>query len=131
MSSWKKSFEGVLWKSRFVVILAVITSVLAGLDLFFVVGLESFRVLVSLAHSADLSLAVDQRDRLLREHLTDDLADRWLFTGRIHVHLWFWTVRAVSGRSSGSQGISDVRQNSPDQIAGRPQNPTGKSDTDH
>ena len=69
MSSWKKSFEGVLWKSRFVVILAVITSVLAGLDLFFVVGLESFRVLVSLAHSADLSLAVDERDRLLRESI--------------------------------------------------------------
>src|SRR6516165_7868957 len=69
MSSWKRSFEGVLWKSRFVVILAVITSVLAGLDLFFVVGLESFRVLVSLAHSADLSLAVDQRDRLLRESI--------------------------------------------------------------
>ena len=58
-----------MWKSRFVVILAVITSVLAGLDLFFVVGLESFRVLVSLAHSADLSLAVDQRDRLLRESI--------------------------------------------------------------
>ena len=69
MSSWKRSFEGVLWKSRFVVILAVITSVLAGLDLFFVVGLESFRVLASLAHSADLSLAVDQRDRLLRESI--------------------------------------------------------------
>jgi uncharacterized membrane protein YqhA len=69
MSSWKKSFESLLWKSRFVVIFAVITSVLAGVDLFFVVGLESFRVLVSLAHSADPSLAVDQRDGLLRESI--------------------------------------------------------------
>ena len=69
MSSWKKSFESVLWKSRFVVILAVITSVLAGLDLFFVVALESFRVLVSLAHSADPSLALDQRDGLQRESI--------------------------------------------------------------
>jgi len=69
MSSWKQSFESVLWKSRFVVILAVITSVLAGLDLFFVVALESFRVLVSLAHSADPSLALDQRDGLQRESI--------------------------------------------------------------
>jgi uncharacterized membrane protein YqhA len=53
MSSWKKAFENVLWKSRLVVLFAVITSVLAGLDLFVVVGMESFRVLVSLAHSAD------------------------------------------------------------------------------
>src|SRR5262245_45116745 len=69
MSSWKKSFESVLWKSRFVVIFAVITSVLAGLDLFFVVALESFRVLVSLAHSADPSLAADHREGLLRESI--------------------------------------------------------------
>jgi uncharacterized membrane protein YqhA len=67
MSSWKKAFENVLWKSRLVVLFAVITSVLAGLDLFVVVGMESFRVLVSLAHSADPMLASDQREGLLRE----------------------------------------------------------------
>jgi uncharacterized membrane protein YqhA len=69
MSSWKKAFENVLWNSRLVVLFAVITSVLAGLDLFIVVGLESLRVLVSLAHSADPTMALDQREGLLRQSI--------------------------------------------------------------
>src|SRR5215469_10366060 len=39
--------------------------------------------------------------------------------------------KIIRERLAGSQGISDIRQNSPDQIAGRSQNPTGKSDTHH
>ena len=40
---WLKSaFEKVLWNSRMVVLFAVITSVLAGIVLFCVIGIESF-----------------------------------------------------------------------------------------
>ena len=67
MSSWKRTFEGALWNSRLVVLFAVITSILAGMDLFVVVGLESLRVLVSLAQSASPSMAFDQKEALFRQ----------------------------------------------------------------
>src|SRR6516162_4575338 len=69
MSFWKRTFERALWKSRFVVLFAVITSVLAGLDLFIVFGMESLRVLVSLAQSADPTLALDQKEGLVRQSI--------------------------------------------------------------
>jgi len=69
MSFWKRTFESALWKSRFVVLFAVITSVLAGLDLFIVFGLESLRVLVSLAQSADPTMALDQKEGLVRQSI--------------------------------------------------------------
>ena len=67
MTSWKRAFENALWNTRWVVLFAVITSVLAGLDLFVVLGLESFRVVVGLAHSANPTIAIDQREALLRQ----------------------------------------------------------------
>jgi uncharacterized membrane protein YqhA len=66
---WKRGFEAALWNSRFVVLIAVVTSVLAGLDLFFVIGLESFRVLLSLVRSSDLAMGVDQKEAILRESM--------------------------------------------------------------
>ena len=66
---WKRGFETALWNSRLVVLFAVVTSVLAGLDLFFVIGLESFRVLLNLVRSADLAMVVDQREAILRESI--------------------------------------------------------------
>jgi uncharacterized membrane protein YqhA len=69
MSSWKSRFENALWKSRYVVLFAVITSVLAGLDLFVVVGIESLGVLVSLAQSADPAMALGQREELFRQSI--------------------------------------------------------------
>ncbi len=68
-NSWKRTFENALWNSRFIVLFAVITSVLAGLDLFFIIGLESFRVLLSLAHGADPSLDLGQREAVLRQSI--------------------------------------------------------------
>jgi uncharacterized membrane protein YqhA len=41
----KSVFEKALWNSRFVVLFAVITSVLAGVVLFCAIGVESLRVL--------------------------------------------------------------------------------------
>jgi uncharacterized membrane protein YqhA len=67
MSSWKRTFESALWKSRLVVLFAVITSVLAGMDLFVVVGVESLRVLVSLAQAVDPSMAFEQKEALFRQ----------------------------------------------------------------
>jgi len=69
MSWWKRTFENALWNSRWVVLLAVITSVLAGVDLFVVVGVESLRVLVNLAQSADPWMALDQKEGLLRQSI--------------------------------------------------------------
>lgn len=67
MSSRKRAFEN----SRLVVLFAVITSVLAGLDLFFVVGLGSLRVFLSLAQLRRPAMALDQREGLLRQQLHD------------------------------------------------------------
>ena len=69
ISSLKKIFVNALWNARLIVLFAVITSVLAGLDLFFVVGVESFRVLASLAHSADPAMTLDQREGLFRHNV--------------------------------------------------------------
>jgi uncharacterized membrane protein YqhA len=66
MSRWKSIFENVLWSSRLIVLLAVITSVLGGLDLFLVVGAESFRVVAHLIQSAAPGLPSDQREAILR-----------------------------------------------------------------
>jgi uncharacterized membrane protein YqhA len=66
---WKRGFEVALWNSRLVVLFAVVTSVLAGLDLFFVIGLESFRVLLNLVRSSDLAMGVDQKEAILRESI--------------------------------------------------------------
>jgi hypothetical protein len=52
-----------------VVLLAVTTSVLAGVDLFVVVGVESLRVLVNLAQSAEPRMALDQKEGLLRQSI--------------------------------------------------------------
>jgi uncharacterized membrane protein YqhA len=69
MSFWKRTFESALWKSRFVVLFAVITSVLAGLDLFIVVGVESFRVLVILAQGVNPAMPLDQKEILFRQSI--------------------------------------------------------------
>ena len=58
-----------MWNSRLVVLFAVVTSVLAGLDLFFVIGLESFRVLLNLVRSSDLAMGVDQKEAILRDSI--------------------------------------------------------------
>jgi uncharacterized membrane protein YqhA len=70
----KSVFEKVLWNSRFVVLFAVITSVLAGVALFCVIGVESLRVLASLVRCADPTLALDQREVVLRQGILREIA---------------------------------------------------------
>jgi uncharacterized membrane protein YqhA len=74
MYSLKSVFEKVLWNSRFVVLFAVITSVLAGVALFCVIGVESLRVLASLVRYADPTLALDQREVILRQGILREIA---------------------------------------------------------
>jgi uncharacterized membrane protein YqhA len=74
MYSLKRAFEKVLWNSRFVVLFAVITSVLAGVVLFCVIGLESLRILASLVRSADPTMALEQREAILRQGILREIA---------------------------------------------------------
>jgi uncharacterized membrane protein YqhA len=67
MNWWKKGFEIALWNSRFVVLLAVVTSVLAGVALFCIFGIESLRVLANVFHYLDPTMVLEQREALLRE----------------------------------------------------------------
>ena len=72
---WLKSaFEKVLWNSRMVVLFAVITSVLAGIVLFCVIGIESLRVLLNMLHYADPTIAPDQREVILRQSILREIA---------------------------------------------------------
>jgi uncharacterized membrane protein YqhA len=70
----KRTFEKVLWNSRLVVLCAVITSVLAGMVLFFVIGVESVRVLWNMLQYADPTMALDQREALLRQSILREIA---------------------------------------------------------
>ena len=70
----KRAFEKVLWNSRMVVLFAVITSVLAGIVLFCIIGIESLRVLLNMLHSADPTMAPDQREAILRQSILREIA---------------------------------------------------------
>jgi uncharacterized membrane protein YqhA len=70
----KNAFEKLLWNGRLVVLFAVITSILAGMVLFFVIGIESLRVLLNMLHYADPTMALDQRDAILRESILREIA---------------------------------------------------------
>jgi hypothetical protein len=50
MTWWKKGFEIALWKTRLIVVLAVFPSIVAGVALFCIIAVESFRLLLDLAH---------------------------------------------------------------------------------
>jgi uncharacterized membrane protein YqhA len=58
MNRWKKGFEIALWNSRLIVVLAVIPSIVAGVALFFIFAIESFRVLADLLRYVDPTMAL-------------------------------------------------------------------------
>ena len=57
-----------------VVLFAVITSVLAGIVLFCVIGIESLRVLLNMLRYADPTMAPDQREAILRQSILREIA---------------------------------------------------------
>jgi uncharacterized membrane protein YqhA len=69
MTWWKKTFEILLWKSRLIVVLAVVPSIVGGVVLFGLIAVESFRVLVDLLHYLDPALPLGQRETLLKQSI--------------------------------------------------------------
>jgi uncharacterized membrane protein YqhA len=60
----RRWFESALWSSRLVVLLAVITTVLAGVALFLVIGLQTFGVLANMFHCIDPTMGSNKGKRL-------------------------------------------------------------------
>jgi uncharacterized membrane protein YqhA len=58
----ERIFEDMLWKSRLLVIIAVIASILAGLCLFFVASVDVVRLLQHVFHYADSGLEENARN---------------------------------------------------------------------
>ena len=67
MSWLEKFFEGFLWNSRFVVMLAVISSLAAGFAVFYIATVDVFFLLKHVAHYADADMT-----NLARKALHDD-----------------------------------------------------------
>lgn len=64
MSFFEKLFEGTLWNSRFVVLTAVVGSLLAGIAIFYMATVDVVYLLQHLAHYADADMAVEARKAL-------------------------------------------------------------------
>ena len=55
-----------MWNSRLVAVFAVIPSIAVGMALFCINAIESLRVLPALLRFADPTMAMDQREALLK-----------------------------------------------------------------
>jgi len=64
MNIFKKLFEGVLWNSRFVIIAAVIGSLMAGFAIFYMATVDVISVFQHALHYADSSLTEEARKAL-------------------------------------------------------------------
>jgi uncharacterized membrane protein YqhA len=64
MNLLEKLFEGALWNSRFVVLTAVIGSLLAGIAIFFMATVDVLYLFEHALHYADSSLTVEARKEL-------------------------------------------------------------------
>jgi uncharacterized membrane protein YqhA len=74
MNSLKRHFEALLWNSRFIVLLAVVSSVLTGLELFILASLDSARALTSVFTALNPGMTSDVKQALLAENLTRFIA---------------------------------------------------------
>lgn len=64
MGLFEKFFEGVLWNSRFMVLSAVIGSLLAGIAIFYMATVDVVNLFSHALHYADTSLTVEARKAL-------------------------------------------------------------------
>jgi len=64
MNLIEKLFEGTLWNSRFIVLTAVIGSLLAGVAIFYMATVDVVYLLQHLVHYADADMAVEARKAL-------------------------------------------------------------------
>lgn len=61
MNFFEKLFEGSLWNSRFVILFAVVGSLLAGFTIFYMATVDVVYLISHALHYADLSMAEDAR----------------------------------------------------------------------
>lgn len=64
MGFFEKLFEGALWNSRFVVLMAVVGSLLAGFTIFYMATVDVVYLIGHALHYADLGMADDARKAL-------------------------------------------------------------------
>lgn len=64
MGFLEKFFEGALWNSRFMVVLAVVGSLLAGITIFLMATVDVVNLISHALHYADLSLTTEARKAL-------------------------------------------------------------------
>jgi len=61
MKSLEQIFEGIIWNSRLVVLLAVVASLAAALGMFYVATVDTFYMVVHLVHYADPTVSAEAR----------------------------------------------------------------------
>lgn len=67
MKLLERLFEKALWNSRFVVVLAVVSSMIAGFAVFFMATVDVYYLIQHVAHYADASMATEARRALRSE----------------------------------------------------------------
>jgi len=70
MNKIEKLFEGFLWESRLVVVLAVVASLAAAVALFYMATVDAFYMVSHLLHYASPALTMDERVVLRTETVT-------------------------------------------------------------
>lgn len=67
MNLIEKLFEGVLWRSRYVVLLAVLASMAAAIAIFYVATVDVYYLIAHITHYADSTLTAEARKALHNE----------------------------------------------------------------
>lgn len=70
MNLFESLFEGALWRSRYVILAAVIASMAAGFAIFYIATVDVWYMLVHLAHYADPELSAEARKVLHDDSIT-------------------------------------------------------------
>ncbi len=70
MDLLEKLFEGALWRSRYIVLFAVVASMAAGMAIFYMATVDVVYLIMHIAHYADPSLASETRKVLHDDTIT-------------------------------------------------------------
>lgn len=70
MKFLEKLFEGILWRSRYVVLLAVVASMAAAIGVIYITTVDVVYLMSHLLHYADASVTADARQILHNETIT-------------------------------------------------------------
>jgi len=70
MSLFERLFEGALWRSRYVVLFAVISSMAAGFAIFYMATVDVYYLIAHILHYADPDLTAESRKMLHDDTIT-------------------------------------------------------------